>query len=88
VLPLQVTQGDILAVGSVSRLWEWKPAPPSLPKVQHSNSRGRGRLRRLEGGTEVPTGLINGEGGPVDKDDPWALPDLSLMTAQVNLSCH
>jgi excinuclease ABC subunit C len=74
------TQGDF-AVGSRVVFVGGKPAPDLYRRFNIQTVEGIDDYASLEEVLErrFRRAWINGQGGPVDKDDPWALPDLVVI---------
>jgi excinuclease ABC subunit B len=74
------TQGDF-AVGSRVVFVGGKPAPHLYRRFNIQTVEGVDDYASLEEVLErrFRRAWINGEGGPVDEDDPWALPDLVVI---------
>jgi excinuclease ABC subunit C len=74
------TQGDF-AVGSRVVFLGGKPAPQLYRRFNIQTVEGVDDYASLEEVLErrFRRAWINGEGGPVDKEDPWALPDLVVI---------
>jgi excinuclease ABC subunit B len=78
------TQGDF-AVGSRVVFVGGKPAPHLYRRFNIQTVEGVDDYASLEEVLErrFRRAWIKGEGGPVDKDDPWALPDLVVIDGGV-----